>query len=191
MPLILIALGVGAAALVAFALRRASSASPTAAPTPNSLEEVTVTAQRIASKYPLFSNPSFDPSKYRGIRNNNPGNIEWIADPKKRWRGMIGQDGRYGVFDSADNGIRAIGGELKASIRKGQNTIEQIMTEWAPPSENPTAQVIDTVCRIVGVSARQVIDVYSYMPAIAQGIVLEENGVQPYRPSDIKLWVYS
>ena len=25
----------------------------------------------------------------RGIRNNNPGNIDWIAEPAKRWQGMI------------------------------------------------------------------------------------------------------
>src|SRR5687768_678297 len=36
----------------------------------------------------------------RGIRNNNPGNIEWISDLARRWRGMVNKDGRYGVFDT-------------------------------------------------------------------------------------------
>lgn len=124
----------------------------------------------------------------RGIRNNNPGNIEWIADPAKRWRGMVGKDGRYGVFDTAANGVRAIGGEIRANFRRGENTIAEIITEWAPPKENNTAAYIRAVAGELGVDADTSLS-SSYIPAIAAAIVKHENGVQPYALADIARWV--
>lgn len=132
-------------------------------------------------------------SRPLGIRHNNPGNIEWIPSPTKRWRGMVGRGvgnaARYGVFDTAMNGIRAIGGELSASIRKGQNTVAQVINEWAPPSENNTSAYVEAVAKALGVSAHQPIDVFSNKGKIALAIIQHENGVQPYRPSDVLKWV--
>src|SRR5262245_9364570 len=86
----------------------------------------------------------------RGIRNNNPGNIRWIASAGARWRGMVRSDSDgYGVFDTPANGIRAIGGELRASIRKRQS-IEQAIYEWAPPAENNTDAYVRAVAGAVG-----------------------------------------
>lgn len=123
----------------------------------------------------------------RGIRNNNPGNIEWIDDPSKRWRGMVARDGRYGIFDTPANGVRAIGGELKASIRRGQ-TIEQAIHEWAPPTENPTSSYVAAVAKAVGVPASARVTV-SMLPAMAVAIIKHENGQQPYAPADVAKWV--
>jgi len=126
----------------------------------------------------------------RGIRNNNPGNIEWIDDPQKRWRGMIGRDGRYGIFDTAANGVRAIGGELRASFRKGQKTVRAIINEWAPPVENDTSAYVDAVADDVGVDQDQIISTAA-IPALAAAIIDHENGEQPYAPEDIAVWVNS
>lgn len=125
----------------------------------------------------------------RGIRNNNPGNIEWIEDLAHRWRGMISKDGRYGVFDTAANGIRAIGGELKASIRKGQ-TLGQAITEWAPPPENNTAAYIADAVAGTRSNADSRL-VVSMLPALALVIIKHENGQQPYNVADVTAWVNS
>lgn len=127
--------------------------------------------------------------KAKGERNNNPGNIEWVDDPKRRWRGMIGKDGRYGIFDTAANGVRAIGGELNASIRKGQNTVAAIITEWAPPEENPTAAYIRNVANYCNVGDNEVIDVHARKPDIAYAIIRQELGYVPYSREDIATWV--
>jgi hypothetical protein len=124
----------------------------------------------------------------RGIRNNNPGNIEWIADPARRWRGMVARDGRYGVFDTAANGVRAIGGELRANFRRGENTLRQIFTEWAPPIENDTERYIRHGERDLDVD-RDAPLTQSQIPAIAAVIVQHENGLQPYAAADLARWV--
>lgn len=144
----------------------------------DALEFVTVTAKKIGT--------AMIP---RGIRNNNPGNIEWIADPAKRWRGMIDRDGRFGVFDTPAHGVRAIGGELKASIRKGQ-TIEQAIYEWAPPSENDTGAYVQAVARAIGADPKRPLTL-DMLPAAALAIIRHENGIQPYDPAQVREWVYS
>lgn len=140
----------------------------------------------------------------RGIRNNNPGNIDWIADPKKRWDGMVRKEtpaegGRFGVFDTPAKGVRAIGQELALDGRRGVRTIEGLIagvpgipgSGWAPSNENDTAAYIAAVARAVKMEPRQVIDVQSYLPRLAAAIIEHENGQQPYSLSDIQRWVYS
>jgi hypothetical protein len=124
----------------------------------------------------------------RGIRNNNPGNIEWIADASKRWRGMVSKDGRYGVFDTAANGVRAIGGEIRANFRRGQNTLREIIAEWAPPTENDTQSYLRSVAAELDVGVDVPLSA-SQIPAIAAAIIKHENGVQPYSRADLALWV--
>jgi hypothetical protein len=125
----------------------------------------------------------------RGIRNNNPGNIEWIADPSKRWRGMVAKDGRYGVFDTPANGVRAIGGELRANFRRGQNTLDAIIGEWAPAPENNTESYKRSVAAELGGVSTSTPLSSSTIPAITAAIIKHENGVQPYAVSDLALWV--
>lgn len=125
----------------------------------------------------------------RGIRNNNPGNIEWIEAPAKRWRGMVRADGRYGVFDTAANGVRAIGGELRASIRKGQ-TLAQAIAEWAPPTENNTDAYQRAVSSETGILPDTKLAAH-HLAAVATAIIKHENGVQPYAWEDVVVWVNS
>jgi len=130
----------------------------------------------------------------RGIRNNNPGNIEWIADAARRWRGMVNKDGRYGVFDTPANGVRAIGGELRANFRRGQNTIREIIGEWAPPSENDTSSYMRAVAGALGLDPVTGVDLplsSQRIPELAAAIIHHENGVQPYKFDDVVAWVNS
>lgn len=55
----------------------------------------------------------------RGIRNNNPGNI----DAGDSWQGAVGSDGVFIIFSDMSWGTRAIGQTLINKIKKGQNTI--------------------------------------------------------------------
>lgn len=125
----------------------------------------------------------------RGIRNNNPGNIDFIADARRAWRGQISSDGRFGIYDTPANGVRAIGGELKASIRKG-HTIRDAIYEWAPPVENDTGRYVALVAAAVGVSADSRLTV-DMIPRAALAIIQHENGQQPYKPADVAVWVNS
>lgn len=129
--------------------------------------------------------------KARGERNNNPGNIEWIADASKRHRGMIGQDGRYGVFDTIENGVRAIGNEIKASSRKGQRTILAFISEQSPEEENPTLAYAENVAKYVGVGATEDINLVAYGAPIAYAVIRQELGYSPWTFDQVKAWVFS
>ena len=79
-------------------------------------------------------------SQPRGIRNNNPGNIERNAT---RWAGMTAEqtDPRFVVFTSPEYGFRALARTLLTYQRKyGLLSIEDMIGRWAPPNENDTAR---------------------------------------------------
>lgn len=169
-------LGLGGAAALYIATRSERGQVATL----DAMDTITVTARRVGSAVAAAFTP-------RGIRNNNPGNIEWIENPRARWRGMVSRDGRYGVFDTAANGIRAIGGELRASIRKGQS-LAQAINEWAPPTENDTGAYVRHVEQLTGIAGAAKLNA-AMIPAVAAAIILHENGRQPYAPADIAKWV--
>lgn len=112
----------------------------------------------------------------RGVRNNNPGNIEDNGTP---WRGRVGNDGRFIVFDNPVNGIRAISRILDTYSSNGFTTLEKIISRWAPPVENNTESYIQ--------HAEKALKLTRYTPigeqhkaALIKVIIQHENGVQPY-----------
>lgn len=90
----------------------------------------------------------------RGLRNNNPLNIRISSS---QWVGKVeyNTDGSFEQFISLTMGIRAAIKLVCRYIRDGQCTVEDIITRWAPPSENNTMMYIDRVCRIADLSPRQ------------------------------------
>jgi len=112
----------------------------------------------------------------RGIRNNNPGNIRYDGT---RWRGLRGDDGAYCVFDTPENGIRAMAKILKTYQRKGFVTIRQIINRWAPTSENNTDAYINSVSSRLGIGPDVELSVKNW-PGLITAIIFHENGQQPY-----------
>ncbi|MEX5547823.1 structural protein [Pseudomonas pergaminensis] len=87
----------------------------------------------------------------RGVRNRNPGNIDY--NPANQWLGQLKPDPavekRFARFDTAENGIRALGKLLLTYQRKhGLKTVKAIISRWAPSAENDT----DAYVRAVEVS---------------------------------------
>ncbi|HBC0643615.1 TPA: hypothetical protein ACIIU3_003379 [Serratia marcescens] len=125
-------------------------------------------------------------SAARGLRNNNPGNIE--ASDKNPWEGQTGSDGRFAKFETPEHGIRALGKNLITYYQKhGLDTVGEIITRWAPPKENKTDAYIKAICEQLGVAADQQIDVTNprTLAALCAGIVNHENGSQPYTDEQI------
>ena len=87
--------------------------------------------------------------KSRGLRNNNPLNIRHNAD---NFKGEIkGRDTSFKTFSSMPYGYRAAFVTLGTYLSRGWNTIEKIITKWAPPTENNTESYIAHVERWSGV----------------------------------------
>lgn len=125
-----------------------------------------------------------------GIRNNNPGNLVWLP-AGRAWRGQIGRDGRFGVYDTAANGVRAIGQQLLKYARGGVDTVQGLISLWAPAHENPTDAYVHNVAQALGVRPTDRIDVRAHLPDLATAIIRQENGRQPYPAADVAAWVYS
>jgi len=90
------------------------------------------------------------PSRSRGVRNKNPGNIKIV--PGKRWAGQVGTDGQFAVFRSHEYGLRAIGKNIRdQEDMYGRDTIREIITSWAPKEDrNDTNAYIAHVSRYLG-----------------------------------------
>lgn len=130
--------------------------------------------------------------KQRGIRNNNPGNIDKSASA---WKGKVphsrNTDSRFEQFENTDGtpghvwGIRALYRTL-LTYRNTHNlkTVRGIINRWAPSSENNTAAYVAEVAKAVGKGEGAELALSDY-PALVAAIIKHENGVQPYPAADI------
>lgn len=85
----------------------------------------------------------------RGFINNNPLNIRF--SPRNHWQGQTGSDGAFCRFDSAKNGFRAAFITIHSyMVVHGLDTVEKIITWWAPPCQNDTEDYIRFVSRKMG-----------------------------------------
>ena len=119
----------------------------------------------------------------RGLRNNNPLNIRKV--PGTRWQGEVlplrgsgegAGDKKFVQFVSIEWGIRAACCILKTYQRKYQATcVEDIITRWAPASENDTAAYINGVCRLTGFGGKERL-AESDWPQLLRAMVLIECG---------------
>lgn len=129
----------------------------------------------------------------RGLRNNNPGNIRY--NPHVRWQGEVPvaakQDRSFAEFTNIEYGYRALLKLLKNyRTLQGLRTIEEMISRWAPPSENDTEAYINAVCRDMNVTRRFLPDVNNRetMVAFAAAISKVENGVPANMPSVYAGW---
>ncbi|MNB62556.1 hypothetical protein D3C81_47710 [compost metagenome] len=120
----------------------------------------------------------------RGIRNNNPGNIDY--------RGQAGaslekRGGRFAKFETAYDGLKALSRQLmryfegKTTGKKLQ-TISDIISTWAPGNENNTGAYIAQISKTMGVSPDAVLNLKDpkVMSSLMNGIIHHENGRNPY-----------
>lgn len=115
----------------------------------------------------------------RGIRNNNPGNIE-LGDP---WQGLSGQqtDGRFAQFNSPEYGIRAMGRVLNTyQTKHGLKTPREIIARWAPAGENNVGAYVNSVARHSGLDPDQPVNLSRDGGRLVAAMIQHENGQQPY-----------
>ena len=73
----------------------------------------------------------------------NPLNIRF--NPRNNWKGGCGEYRGFQMFRSESYGVRAAYVILTNYIKNGCNTIESIISRWAPPCENNTQNYINFV----------------------------------------------
>jgi hypothetical protein len=127
----------------------------------------------------------------RGIRNNNPGNIDY--NKNNQWQGQLPFDpaveSRFARFDTPENGIRALGKLLRTyQARYALYTVSDIIQRWAPASENDTQAYIDAVeQRILLRTGKPVAQLGNpdLLSCLVQAIIQHENGRVPYSAATI------
>lgn len=123
----------------------------------------------------------------RGIRNNNPGNLRRNSDP---WQGLSERQGDVEFFTFKDSvyGIRALARTLIAYQDKHDlRTIRQIVSRWAPPTENNTNAYVRAVAAETGLNADQPLDMhrFNHLLPLTKAIIRHENGQQPYTDAQL------
>ena len=117
-----------------------------------------------------------------GLRQRNPGNIRPGA-------GFIGESGAgsgYSIFDSDDEGLRAIQRLLMTyGDEYGLNTIRGLANRYAPKSENPTESYIDFLSKETGIGPDEEIDLAGRGSDLIPAIVGFEQGQQPFSQAQI------
>lgn len=118
----------------------------------------------------------------RGIRNNNPLNIR----KGNNWKGEIypQSDRSFEQFESMQYGIRAGFIILRRYITgyngltQRFNTIEKIITRWAPATENNTKAYIAQVEKLTGIPRHQQLSFTerSFMVALVDAMIRVECG---------------
>lgn len=125
---------------------------------------------------PSSSSSSSSGSGPRGIRNNNPGNLNYAGQAGATKES--GANGRFAVFGSMEEGVGALGKQLRLYAARGTNTIRKIVGKYAPASENNVGAYISALVSATGIDADTPLnlDDAKTMQALVKGIINHENG---------------
>lgn len=129
-----------------------------------------------------------DPSLPRGVRNNNPGNIEQSGI---QWEGKVNSDDpRFESFSSPEAGIRATALNAISKQDNGAKSVQDIVSQWSPAKENGaanTAAYIGAVAQSMGVSPTQPINLRDpqQLTAFTNAIIAHENNGYAYSPDQV------
>lgn len=100
----------------------------------------------------------------RGVRNNNPLNIRESEGDSTQWEGehALDLDSAFEEFTHPVFGFRAGARVLRSYSRQGYKTLKDMITRFAPPSENNTSLYIQQVSSWTGIQPNQTVDVYNH-----------------------------
>lgn len=113
----------------------------------------------------------------RGIRNNNPGNLNFAG--QKGATLESGPNARFASFPTMLEGIAALDRQVMLYLKRGKNTIDQIIDIYAPSSDgNNTSSYKSYLAQYTGLGVKEKIDGSNFeiMRKLIQGIINHENG---------------
>ncbi|MDY4387898.1 lytic transglycosylase domain-containing protein [Pectobacterium aroidearum] len=118
-------------------------------------------------------------SLLRGERNNNPGNLNFAGQAGAT---LERPGGRFARFDTAFDGLRAMGRQLSLYAQRGINTVEGIISTWAPSSENDTGAYVNAIAERLGVHPQAALNLQNpqVLGGLMNGIIHHENGRNIY-----------
>lgn len=114
-----------------------------------------------------------------GLRQNNPGNL-------RSWGQNTVRNG-FAAFGSPAEGLSAMAGQLTRYARRGLTSVRDIITKYAPPSENNTAAYIAEVAKRMGVDASAALDLNNAgtLAKLMDAMIRHEQGYNPFGATDL------
>lgn len=115
-------------------------------------------------------------------RNNNPGNLR-----------PPGASSGFQTFATPDEGYKAMARQLKLyQDRDKLQTVSQIISKWAPPSENDTQAYIGDVATRSGLGTMGKIDLNDpdQMSRLIAAMATHENSRNRVTPAQVKITLY-
>lgn len=118
----------------------------------------------------------------RGIRNNNPLNLKYIAaDP---YDGQTGADADgFGIYSSWQLGVRAGGLQLTKNYSAGATTVQALVTSWSTTDQTTYANY---VAAQMGVAVAEPLAFPDQLTAYVMAAIHFENGENPYSSMDVQ-----
>jgi len=115
----------------------------------------------------------------RGERNNNPGNLNYAGQAGAM---LERSGGRFAKFQSAYDGLRAMARQLMLYAKRGINSVEGIISTWAPSSENNTGAYVNSISSRLGVDPKAALNLQNpqVLSQLMNGIIHHENGRNIY-----------
>lgn len=133
----------------------------------------------------------------RGVRNNNPGNID--HNSANNWQGRAApsamtpaqrDETRFEVFASPAWGIRAMAVLLIHYFdgKPSCNTVRAIINRWAPSAENNTMAYVGAVAHAMSVAPDDALYLHQYdcLQPLVEAIIAHENAGYRYAPEIVE-----
>ena len=103
-------------------------------------------------------------------------NIRFNAN--NNWKGQTGSYKGFCKFENTDYSIRAGVKILRSYNKRGIKTIQDIIKEFAPPSENDTAKYIASVCKWTGYTPQMELSSPVIASMVISAMIRQETGLQ-------------
>lgn len=115
----------------------------------------------------------------RGERNNNPGNLNYVG---QAGASLEKPGGRFAKFETAYDGLKAMARQLMLYAQRGINSVEGIISTWAPSSENNTGAYVNAISSRLGVDPSAALNLQNpqVLSQLMDGIIRHENGRNIY-----------
>ena len=133
----------------------------------------------------------------RGLRNNNPGNLQFVGQAGATKEVLpSGAKGRFARFSSQAAGLYAMATQVQRDMAGKnktfpgvRNTLKSLIRVYAPGCDNNNeVAYVNTLSRYTGFKGDQIIDPTdeTSMVNLMRGIIQMENGSNPYSDQQIR-----
>lgn len=151
------------------------------------LQDMNVVYRSDRAGLPAASSTLYDQPRNNapGLRNHNPLNLRSASN--EIGKVFVGKNGYFSQFGSDEDGLAAASRQLFLYGDRGKHTLQDVISTFAPHSENNVENYVSDVSRVTGFKPGENIDLHSpdVLKRLLPAMIKEEQGTQPFSQRDI------